>query len=289
MTKINAKKLKADAVKRLGSVDSPETDASELIKFVFGLSKTDILLNPEFEAEEEKLALFDSLVKKRESGYPLQYILGEWDFYGFTFAVNEGVLIPRPETEQTAREACRLLKGKKDKVIFDICSGSGCIGLSVAAYNPECRVYLIDISPSAIECAEKNKSRLGLDNALILDYDIFSGFSESVFPRPDAILCNPPYVPQKEYETLEREIFYEPKEAITPGGDGLEFYRCLNEKWLEYLNPGGFFIFESGEGQPEKIIDIISSNFKTSDFAVTTEYDIYGTERFVLGEKRTEA
>lgn len=275
------KRLIKSASEALMRSDAPEFESYELVKYVFGLSKTDILLNPITELDGDKICTFNELVRKRSEGYPLQYILGEWDFYGFTFKVNDGVLIPRNETEQIADEACKFLRNKKDSVIFDLCSGSGCIGLSVAANNPDCSVYLFDISPYALKCSKKNSDILSLDNVKILDYDVFSGFDGEALPTPDVILSNPPYVTEDEFETLEAEIFYEPKEAIVAEGDGLCFYRVLCEKWLPYLNKSGFFMFESGEGQPEEIIKMISNDFDTK-----AQNDMYGVCRFVSGIKR---
>ena len=278
------KKLLKEAEKKLVTSDAPDVDAYEIFKFVTGLGRTDILMNPCAEISERNLDKFSSLIEKRSTGYPLQYIIGEWDFYGFKFQLCEGVLIPRAETEQIADEACRFLKGKKDKVVFDLCSGSGCIGVSVAAHNPDCKVYLADITLYAIEYSDRNRKALAPDNTKVVPLNIFNGFEKSGLPRPDVILCNPPYVTREEFETLQTEIFYEPEKAIVCEGDGLDFYRCLAEKWLPYLNDGGFFIFESGEGQPEKIVEIINSS---TDAVFYTECcdDIYGVCRFVKGEK----
>lgn len=276
------KRIIKSAVSCLENSDSPETDAYELVRHVFSLNKTDILINPVRDLSEDKILLFNGLVSKRASGYPLQYILGEWDFFGSTFKVCEGVLIPRNETEQIAHEACKYLKTKNNAVVFDICSGSGCIGLSVAVNNPDCKVYLFDVSPFALEYGRINASLLRTDNAEILEYDVFSGFDGSILPLPDVILSNPPYVTDEEFATLDREIFYEPKEAIVAEGDGLCFYRALCEKWLPFLKTGGFFMFESGEDQPEKIIEMINDDYSTK-----TENDMYGVCRFVSGIRRS--
>lgn len=275
------KQLIKSTANTLNRSDAPEFETYELIKFVFGLSKTDVILQSHFDLSDNDIAYFQSLVKKRGEGYPLQYILGEWDFFGNTFKVNEGVLIPRNETEQIADSACNFLKNKKSAVVFDICSGSGCIGLSVAVNNPCCKVYLFDISDKALACCKKNCELLSVNNAEILNYNIFSGFDESLLPRPDVILSNPPYVTEDEFETLEKEIFYEPKNAIVAEGDALGFYRCLSKQWLPYLNKNGFFMFESGEGQPEKIVKMINGKFD-----VKTEHDMYGVNRFVSGIRR---
>ena len=265
--------------------DAPDVDAYEILRKVTGFSRHDILIEPVRDMSEEEKALFCSLVEKRATGYPLQYILGEWDFYGNTFSVNEGVLIPRNETEQIAFEACQFLKGKKNKVVFDLCSGSGCIGLSVAVNNPRCEVFLFDVSPEALECSRRNTDNLSLDNVKIFDYDIFHGFEKTGLPKPDVILSNPPYVTREEFMTLQTEIFYEPERAIVCEGDGLDFYRCICEKWLPYLNDGGFFMLESGEEQPSQIVDIMknSKEFSIDKYNVMCCDDMYGVCRFVKG------
>ncbi len=279
------KNLVRNAAKKLIYSDAPEVDAYELFEKATSLSANDILLSPLREISEEKLRLFDSYIEKRATGYPLQYILGEWDFFGNTFFVNEGVLIPRCETEQIADECCTFLKMKKNKVVFDLCSGSGCIGLSIAAKNPDCKVYLFDISPFALSCSKKNLEAMGLTNAEILEYDIFSGFDKSKLPFPDVIVSNPPYVTREEFETLQKEIFFEPETAIVCEGDGLDFYRAIAEKWLPYLAEDGFFMLESGEEQPVKITEILENTeaFNTSIYNVMCCDDIFSVERFVKG------
>lgn len=277
---INIKNLIKDTAERLICSDSPETDAYELVKYVFSLTKNDILISPEREIDKSKLDIFNALVEKRATGYPLQYIIGEWDFYGNTFRVCEGVLIPRPETEQIVYNADKFLKNKSDKVVFDLCTGSGCIGLSVAVNNPQCRVYLFDVSPDALRCCRENVAQLSLGNVTVVDYDIFKGFSDNL-PAPDVILSNPPYVTEEEYNTLEQGIFFEPKLAIVAEGDALGFYRAISEKWLPHLKNGGFFMLESGEGQPEEICKIL----KNHGFTYEIQPDMYGVDRFVAGSK----
>lgn len=283
MTDLRA--LVKEAEKKLVFSDAPEVDAYELLRKATGYTRNDMLLCPNREVSDDELKLFMSLAEKRATGYPLQYIIGEWDFYGHTFYINEGVLIPRNETEQIADEACSFLKNKKNKVIFDLCSGSGCIGLSIAAKNPHCMVYLFDISPYALKCSKKNLDFMGLDNVKILDYDIFSGFEGSGLPEPDVIVSNPPYVTREEFETLQKEIFYEPETAIVCEGDGLDFYRAICEKWLPYLNDSSFFMLESGEEQPGKIVDIMKNcaAFDIDKYDVMCSDDIYGVCRFVKG------
>ena len=285
LKKTDIRAILKEAETKLSFSDAPDVDAFEMFAKATGLRKNDILLNPVMEIDEEKLQVFYSYIIKRATGYPLQYILGEWDFYGNTFFVSEGVLIPRNETEQIADEACSFLKNKKNKVIFDLCSGSGCIGLSIAAKNPLCKVYLFDISPFALDCSERNRAAMGLGNVEILNYDIFTGFDKNVLPFPDVIVSNPPYVTREEFKTLQKEIFFEPETAIVCEGDGLDFYRCICEKWLPYLNKKSFFMLESGEEQPAAIVSIMNESdaFGSDMYNVMCCDDIYGVCRFVKG------
>ncbi len=279
------KALLRNAEKKLIYSDAPDVDAFELFSKATGLSRSDILLCSQKHIENDKLRQFDEYISRRATGYPLQYILGEWDFYGNTFSVGEGVLIPRSETEQIAHEACLFLRNKKNKIVFDLCSGSGCIGLSVAVNNPDCRVFLFDNSPYALDFSKRNAEKSALDNVEILDYDIFLGFENSSLPTPDVILSNPPYVTKDEFATLQKEIFYEPESAIVCEGDGLDFYRCIASQWLPYLNDGGFFMLESGEEQPEKIVDIMKNTpaLSFNKYNVMCCNDMYGVCRFVKG------
>ncbi len=282
---VDLKQLVRTAAKQLDFADDATGDVYEILKKITGFSRTDVLLNPVREVSEEQLEMFHEFTEKRKTGYPLQYILGEWDFCSNSFFVCEGVLIPRTETEEIVYKACQFLKNKKEKTVFDLCCGTGCIGLSVAVNNPDCKVYLFDIEDKAVALTQKNINKLGLKNAEVFKCDIFDCCLSDI-PKPDVILSNPPYVTNDEYKTLQTEIFYEPKNAIVCDGDALDFYRCIAEKWLPNMNADGFFMLESGEEQPEQIVEIL----KNSKFFDATFYDIqccddfFGVCRFVKGE-----
>ena len=284
MAIVDLRLLARSAARRMPDSQAPESEASELIRYVFGKSRSDVLYDPFLEIPEDKLTEFDRLVSKRASGYPLQYIIGEWDFFGHTFYLDENVLIPRTETEQIADEAIEFCKklDKSDCVIIDMCTGSGCIGLSVAAAAENARVFLCDISDGALMCAEKNRKRLELENAAVYKCDVFSGFEKSGLPRPDIFLCNPPYVPREELPLAQPEVGFEPRIAVDGGAGGMDFYGILTKDWLYSLNSGGFFMFESGEGQPEKILKKIDSDV----FDAKAEKDICEIERFVSGKRK---
>ncbi len=281
--KVDLKKQVLEYAKMLECSDDPKGDVYELIFNLTGISKTDILLTPIADIDESMLSELDFLVKKRGQGYPLQYILGEWDFCSRTFFVSEGVLIPRTETEEIVYSACDFLKNNVKKVVFDLCCGSGCIGISVAANNPDCKVYLFDVEDAAVELTEKNIKKFGIKNAVVIKYDIFGGYYDDL-PKPDVILSNPPYVTKEEYLTLQTEIFYEPENAIVASGDALGFYRCIAEKWLPFLNENSFFMFESGEEQPAQIKKILDSCGGFDNYKIELKNDIFDICRFVKGE-----
>ena len=243
----------------VGKIDDAEFDCGCLFEYCFGFDKAKRITHCEDAADESKYGQFASCVERRINGEPLQYILGKWQFMGFDFSVGEGVLIPRPETELLVEKTDEYIKrcGKKITV-YDLCAGSGAIGLSLAKLNPECDVYLFEKYDKAFEYLEVNKARLGVSNAHIVKYDIFNGYSNE-YPKPDIILSNPPYIASNEIEALQREVKNEPRTALDGGKDGLDFYRCLYEKWFNRINEGGFMMLECGDGQSESIRSVFNA------------------------------
>ncbi len=247
-----------EAVKALteAECDSPEFDAQQLVEFCLGMNKTQLLLNSGNPIEEGKLIFFEDCVKRRCNHEPLQYIIGMWDFHRFSFKVGEGVLIPRPETELLVDFAVEKLQKNNFSVVYDLCCGSGCIGLSVAKLFPMAKVYCVDISDKAIEYTTKNKELLGADNVTIVKADVLDSVGFLGLPRPDIILSNPPYIKTEEIETLQPEIAFEPFIALDGGEDGLIFYRALCENWFTYINKGGYIAMEIGEEQGRDVLSL---------------------------------
>lgn len=261
-------------------VDNPHGDAVEIVKKTTGLGGTDFILSqnkvcPDFAVD----SAFD-FVGRRIAGEPIQYIIGEWSFCSLDFKVGKGVLIPRPETEFIVYKASDIINKRGGLTVLDLCTGSGCIGISIAVNNPDCNVYLADVSADALAYAEKNVLLNGAKNIKIINYDVFDGFDSGVFPYPDIIVSNPPYIPSDEIDCLQNEVKREPREALDGGSDGLDFYLCLADKWLPYIKNNGAFILESGEEQPRKIASMING-FST----VICEPDIFSVERFIVGYK----
>lgn len=247
-----------EAIKLLteAGCDSPEFDAQQLVSYCLGMNKTQLLLNSGNPVEEGKLIFFEDCVKRRCSHEPLQYILGMWDFHRFSFKVGEGVLIPRPETELLVEFAWEKIQKNNFTVVYDLCCGSGCIGLTVAKLFPNVKVYCVDVSDKAIEYTTQNKELLGADNVTIIKADVLDSVGFLGLPRPDIILSNPPYIKTEEIKTLQPEIAFEPFMALDGGADGLVFYRALCENWFTYINKGGYIAMEIGEDQGKEVLSL---------------------------------
>lgn len=246
----------------LSGCDSPEFDVQQLFDFCLNINKTQLLLKANENIDDIKLDFFYECFEKRKNRVPLQYILGEWDFYKYTFKVGEGVLIPRPETELIPEYIYSKLQKNPPKVVYDLCTGSGCLGLTIAKLFPMCKVYCIDISDDAIKYANLNRERLEADNVTVIKADVLDASSPLGLPFADVIISNPPYIRSEEISSLQTEVQYEPKLALDGGEDGLLFYRALKENWFPFLNLGGFMILECGENQATEILELFLTKAK---------------------------
>ncbi len=236
----------------------------------------------DFPNDESKIL---SLVKKRSEGYPLQYLLGQWEFYGYPFKVNENVLIPRADTEliiENVLEICRKNNLTSPK-IADLCSGSGCIAITLKKQIPSAEVYAMEISKKAVEIIHSNAV---LNNAEIniLNDDVLNPETENL-PIFDIIVSNPPYLTQQEMDTLQKEVTFEPSLALFGGADGLDFYRRMTSIWKNFLRKDGWLIYESGDGQHEDIKNILGKN---NFYNITLSRDLNNIIRNVTAQKSEE-
>ncbi|MDE5584417.1 MAG: peptide chain release factor N(5)-glutamine methyltransferase [Ruminococcus sp.] len=213
------------------------------------------------------------MVKKRADGYPLQYILGQWELYGYTFIINENVLIPRPDTEvliENVIEICRK-NGFKSPKIADLCSGSGCIAVVLKKEIPSSEVCAVEISEKAVEIIKRN-SQLNNADIKISTADVLSKNTAERFENLDIIVSNPPYLTREDMETLQKEVTFEPKLALFGGEDGLDFYMKMIPLWRDSLKNGGYIAFEFGQGQHDRIGKILSrNNFGNIKFSRDTQ------------------
>lgn len=236
----------------------------------------------DFANDESKIL---SLVKKRSEGYPLQYLLRQWEFYGYPFKVNENVLIPRADTEliiENVLEICRKNNLTSPK-IADLCSGSGCIAITLKKQIPSAEVYAVEISKKAVEIIHSNAVLNNVEINIFND-DVLNPETENL-PIFDIIVSNPPYLTQQEMDTLQKEVTFEPSLALFGGADGLDFYRRMTSIWKNFLRKDGWLIYESGDGQHEDIKNILGKN---NFYNITLSRDLNNIIRNVTAQKSEE-
>lgn len=260
--------------------DNAGFDARCLIEFLLGISTTEYMLVRSDKADTKMFTEYMSLIRRRATGEPLQYIIGKWEFMDYEFFVGEGVLIPRPETELLVDFAVDYLKDKENPIVLDLCSGSGCIAISVAAKLRNARVYAVEKYDKAFSYLEKNIAHNGVKNVSAVKGDILDGSLLNDI-KPDLILSNPPYIRSDEVPYLQQEVRREPSTALDGGRDGYDFYRVLASDWLQRLQKGGAMAVECAEDQADEI----SQMFFLSRSKVNIINDLSGFPRVVTAIK----
>lgn len=258
--------------------DAPAFEAEELIKSILGISKTDIVLN-QIEIDELSQKKLKSAVEKRLSGYPLQYIVGEWDFFGRSYKVGEGVLIPRSDTEALCEVAIDYSKDKSSLRILDLCSGSGCIAITLSFECKAGEVIAVEKEEKAYFYLQENIKNLNAKVKAVRGDVLSDSFSFEPF---DIIVSNPPYLTKEDMESLQKEVTFEPRSALFGDSDGLLFYREITKKFKGLLKKGGLLAFEIGINQAPDVSDILLSNGFTR---VYNKPDLNGVQRVIYSIK----
>lgn len=265
--------------KRLTAAEVPDADldAWYLLEWCTGVSRSHYLAYPDEIISHDQEEQYRVSLVKRERRIPLQQITGEQEFMGLSFYVNEHVLIPRQDTEILVEETARFLKDGMQ--FLDLCTGSGCILLSLLHLKPGAEGTGADLSPEALKVAEKNRERLGAKAALIQS-DLFDKI-EGAF---DVIVSNPPYIKRTEIETLMDEVrLHEPYMALDGHEDGLYFYRKIAEEAPKYLRAGGGLFLEIGCDQGACVAELLRQQGFTD---VKVVKDLAGLDRVVEGFNR---
>lgn len=267
----------AAAELREAGVPDPVYDSALILSWITGVPPLELRAGRETEMSEAREARFREMIRRRKGREPLQYLIGSVIFCGREFRVGPGTLIPRPETELLTEWAAERLRETPGAEVLDLCCGSGCIGLSLAAERPDLRVCLTDLSPEALAWAERNRAELGLD-CEILRGDLFEAAEGRRF---DCVLSNPPYIPSAECGRLQPELNWEPAAALDGGADGMDFYRRIAAGAPRYLKTRGFVLMETGDGEAEAAAELLRAGG-----ARRTEIrkDYAGISRMVLGE-----
>jgi release factor glutamine methyltransferase len=247
---------------RAAGVDEAQLEARELTCFVTGKTREEFYRDRTLYAPQEVEERIAEILNRRLAGEPVAYILGEWEFYGLPLDISPDVLIPRSDTEVLAERAIELARAAGEGArVLDLCAGSGCIGLAVAAHAPNTRVVLADVSEAALRICRQNIRRNDLGgrvtavtaNALEKPYTALGEFN--------IITCNPPYIPSHDVLELDVSVRdYEPHLALDGGDDGLNFYRAVSKKWSKTLRMGGNILFEVGQGQAGDVENILMEN-----------------------------
>ena len=263
-------------------IENYKQESAFLIEKVTGYKKYQISINGEKLINDEQVQELNEYILRRQNGEPLQYILGEWEFYGLNFKVGKGVLIPRQDTETLVEVALENLKATKNPVIADLCSGSGCIAISIEKNTKKSEVFAIEISENAIpyliENINENSSNVKLIKGDICDIDTLINL-----PQLDMIVSNPPYLTDDDMNSLQKEVAFEPKMALQANDNGLYFYKTITRIWKEKLKYQGILAFECGFNQHNDIKNILEENgFENVCF----KEDLCGIIRVVYGRKK---
>lgn len=245
---------------RAAGISMAELEARELTAFAAGADKRQTANWAYRYLDPETISHIRELAARRLTGEPLAYILGEWDFCGRTFLVNRHVLIPRPDTEVLCQLAIEDARTRTAPKVLDLCCGSGCIGLTLAAEIPDARVVAVDLSEDALVVARENARRLGVASRYFSAAGDALGLPDGHLGRFDLLLCNPPYITAAEMRELDASVAeYEPRMALYGGEDGLDFYRNIARHWTGMMNPGGRMYFECGWKQAQDVAAIFDA------------------------------
>ncbi len=239
-------------------IQAATLEARELVCFAAGKTREQFVRDGRLYVPQDVEEQARALMRRHLAGEPLAYLIGEWEFYGLPLDISEQVLIPRSDTEVLAGEAIRWLQTQQDARVLDLCAGSGCVGLAVASQVHACRVVLGEKSEAALRICRQNIRRSGLLGRVTpMPADALEPPTRQL-GEFDCIVCNPPYIPTQDIETLDVSVRdYEPHMALDGGEDGLEFYRAISENWREALHPGARLYFEVGIGQADSVLRIM--------------------------------
>ena len=235
------------------NITEAQLDAEVLLCGVLKITRSKLYTIRQEILTPEQNQQYKKFLNRRITGEPVDYILENSEFMGLKFKVNSNVLIPRQETELIVEKANKFIKEKNSKTVLDLCTGSGAIAVSVAYYN-DVTIVASDISKKALQVAKDNAIINNVLNKIeFIESNMFDNIIDKKF---DIIISNPPYVTKKEYEGLEKELFFEPKNAFLAGEDGLYFYKIIANKVSQYLNPKGILLLELNANISLQIADL---------------------------------
>lgn len=271
------KGLLVDGAKMLAQagIEEAELDARYILEYITGLNSAQYFIHSEDIIEKNKAEEFFRLIERRSKRIPLSYVIGTRDFFGLTFKVDENVLIPEQETELLVEE---VIKHSEGISVLDMCTGSGCIAISIALFGKPSKVAASDISEKALEVARENAKSLKAGEISFIQGDMF----ENVTDKFDIIVSNPPYIETGEIDELMPEVRdYIPRLALDGDIDGLKFYRIISKEAVKKLNKNGRIFYEIGYNQSRAVASILLENGFT-DVKIMKDYS--GLDRIVMAK-----
>lgn len=262
-------------------ITDAEYDSFALLEYITGMDRTAYILNGSKSVPKDIAERYDAVIDRRSSHIPLQHITGQAWFYGRGFNVNSDVLVPRQDTEVLVSEALKVINAKDS--VLDMCTGSGCIIITLALEKKLGRALGADISEAALKVASGNREKLGADDVTFVKSNIFSDINVNDDELFDVIVSNPPYIATGEIETLTEEVrIHDPYIALDGLEDGLHFYREITQQSLNYIKSGGWLLYEIGCTQAHDVSDIMSE-YGYSNIKVIK--DLAGLDRVVMGRR----
>ncbi len=285
---MNYRNLYLAARRRLAAagIDSASQDSLALLQHFFGLDRTGLALHGKESPPPKGEGAFRNAVAKRASRFPLQYILGSWEFLGLDLAVGEGVLCPREDTAVVVETLAERLRSSRDQAPagLDLCAGAGAVALGLCSLLPQAQAVCLELSPWAFSYLERNIAAYPQYQVRAVQGDVLSPKAAEMFPFEslDFLASNPPYIKTGELASLQPEVQKEPSLALDGGEDGLLFYRAIARFWLPLLKPGGILAVEIGEDQGEDVSRLFASRGLTD---IRVGQDWAGLDRCVSGRK----
>lgn len=278
MKQIELLRLGENALKQ-ANIQDAYIKANILLQYVLKQTKQDLIINSEKIVEQSKVNEYNKCIQKLVEGLPIQYITNHQQFMALDFYVDENVLIPQPDTEILVEEAIKIVNQMQNAQLLDLCTGSGAIAVSISHYCKNAQITATDISPKALEVANKNATSNNA-NIQFIQSDLFDKLTEKSF---DIIVSNPPYIETETINTLDKEVQAEPHLALDGGKDGLQFYKKILEKAHKYLKPNGYLMLEIGYNQGSAVINLEHTNLKL----ITKQpiKDLAGNDRVVIFQK----
>ena len=260
------------------NIETPKLKARLLLQFILKKDRQYLIIYDNKEIDKKEQWEYFVNIEKLVNGMPLQHITHTQEFMKMDFFVNENVLIPRPDTEILVEEVIKIAKTIDNPQILDLCTGSGAIGISIAKNIQSAEVSAIDISEKALEVAKKNAHNLQA-KVKFKKSNLFNNIGKTKF---DIIVSNPPYIKKEDIKLLSNDVQKEPQIALDGGYDGLDFYRKIANKAIDYMKFESYLCLEIGFDQKEEVIEILKNTQYYTD--IYCKKDLCGNDRIIIAK-----